>query len=159
MLVNDRTPIVTSSINVLLVHVSRSDSKSSAPRKTIFGERLSPVSDIFMAHTHDSGLTTRLWTKHPGCDSLDIFRRDLVYLVHHLSHRDFSIVNQNLWKNFPKSVKQVSEISFFIIKTNLSSQIFNLHCPTLQRHHQTRDQLILSSLQLVTRNVGVQQQA
>lgn len=60
-------PVVTSSINVLQTQPNGPESslymslylnQVSTPRKTIFGERVSPVSDILMAHTHDSGFTT-----------------------------------------------------------------------------------------------------
>ena len=80
--------------NRIALYVSLLD--ISVPRNTIFGERFSPVPNVFMAHTYDSGFTTRLWTKHPGSNSLDIVRCDLVYLVRHFSYGDFSIINQDL---------------------------------------------------------------
>jgi hypothetical protein len=69
---------------------------ASRPRKTILGEYVSPVANIFMPHAHDGGFTTGLWTKHPGSDSSDVIRRNLIYFVCHFCYRDFSVVNKDL---------------------------------------------------------------
>lgn len=77
---------------------------SSRPNIVLLHSAL-PVTDIFVSHSDDGGLVTRLASKDAVGDALDRLRRDLVNLIAHLGNGNFAVVHQELRSQLTKDRK------------------------------------------------------